>query len=346
MPAGRNREEQVVKKIAAIAVAVLVLLSGGAAVAYQRTIDPPGPPGEKVAVTIPMGSSTSRIAAILDEKGVVDSARAFRMYVRFKSAGPFQAGDYTLAKREKFEEIVKVLSAGPEIVQDRLTIPEGLTVEQIAERVGKLPGRSAEKFLEIAQSGEVRSEFQPDDVNTLEGLIFPDTYMLDRTDDERAILQRMVATFDRVATEVGVPNAGEGGRVTPYEAIVIASLVEREARIDEDRGPIARVIYNRLERDMLLQIDATVLYALGEHKNRVLFKDLEVESPYNTYQVKGLPPTPIAAPGRAALEAAMNPPENDFLFYVVVGEDGSHAFARTGAEHSANIRKAEQNGVR
>lgn len=334
------------KKIAIVAVALGVLLSGGVALAVQRAVDPPGEPGEEVALTIPSGTSTAAIADLLAAEGVIDSARNFRLYVRFKGAGPFQAGDYTLRKNSAFGDIVAVLDAGPEIVQDRLTIPEGLTLEQIAERVGKLPGRSADAFMAAAKSGEVRSEFQPEDVDFLEGLLFPDTYMLDRGDDEMAILQRMVATFDRVATEEGVQKAGQGGRVSPYEAIIIASLVEREARVDEDRGPIARVIYNRLEKGMQLQIDATVLYALGEHKNRVLFRDLEIDSPYNTYKVSGLPPTPIAAPGRAALRAAMSPPKNDFLYYVVVEADGSHAFARTGAEHQANIRKAKQNGVR
>ena len=330
--------------LAGLAVVIVGVL--GAGITVQRTVDPPGEPGDEVAVTIPAGSSTARIAAILDEKGVVDSARSFRIYTRLKNAGPFQAGDYTLRQRASFGEIVDVLSKGPKIIQDRLTIPEGLTLEQIAERVGKLPGRSADVFLAAAKSGEIRSTLQPDSVDTLEGLLFPDTYMLDRGDDEKEILQRMVSTFDTVAAEEGIDQAAEGGRVTPYEAIVIASLVEREARVPEDRGPIARVIYNRLERDMLLQIDATVIYALGEHKTRVLFRDLEVDSPYNTYKVKGLPPTPIAAPGRAALAAAADPPANDFLYYVVVESDGTHAFARTGAEHQANIRKAEANGVR
>ena len=334
------------RKALMIGLAVVIVGTLGAGITVQRTIDPPGAAGEEVTVTIPPGSSTARIAAILDEKGIVESARAFRIYTRLKGAGPFQAGDYTLRQRAAFGEIVEVLEKGPQIIQDRLTIPEGLTVEQIAERVGKLPGRSAEAFMAAVESGEVRSNLQPESVDNLEGLIFPDTYMLDRGDDEKEILQRMVATFDTVAAETGIDQAAEGGRVTPYEAVIIASLVEREARVPEDRGPIARVIYNRLERDMLLQIDATVLYALGEHKTRVLFRDLEVDSPYNTYKVKGLPPTPIAAPGRAALAAAADPPANDFLYYVVVEADGTHAFARTGAEHQANIRQAEKNGVR
>lgn len=334
------------KKVLLAGLAIVVLASGGGALAIQRTIDPPGEPGAEVAVSIPQGSSTARIAAILDETKVVDSARAFRAYVRFKGAGPFQAGNYTMRERSAFGEIIEALEVGPEIVQDRLTIPEGLTIDQVADRVGELPGRSAEAFLAAAESGEVRSALQPDSVELLEGLLFPDTYLLDRDDDEMAILQKLVATFDTVAAEVGLDNAGEGGRVTPYEAAVIASLVEREARVPEDRGPIARVIYNRLERRMPLQIDATVLYALGEHKDRVLFSDLEIDSPYNTYKIPGLPPTPISGMGRAALEAALDPPANDFLFYVVVEADGSHAFATTGAEHQANIRQAERNGVR
>lgn len=332
---------------AGLSLAVIVLLAGGVGwFTLQRQFDPPGPDGAPVRVVVPMGSSTQRIATILDEKGVVTSARTFRLYVRIYGGGPFQAGNYTLRRRQALRTVVATLNRGPEVTYDRLTLPEGLTLPQIAERVGKLPGRSAERFLAAAKSGQVRSRYQPASVDTLEGLLFPDTYQFERDDDETVILRRLVTTFDRVAGEVGIDAAGEAGLVTPYQAIIVASLVEREARVPDDRGPIARVVYNRLRRDMLLQIDATVLYALGSHKNRVLFRDLKVQSPYNTYVVKGLPPTPIAAPGRAALEAALDPPPSDYLYYVVVEANGRHAFASTGAGHAANIRLAEQRGVR
>jgi UPF0755 protein len=137
--------------------------------------------------------------------------------------------------------------------------------------------------------------------------------------------------------------------ISPYEAIIVASLIERETRFDDERAKVAQVIYNRLERGMKLQVDATVIYAMGrtgERNIRVLFKDLEVDSPYNTYKVTGLPPTPIAAPGRASLEAALNPEQGNLLFYVVTEESGRHSFAADSAGHAANIRKAEAAGVR
>ncbi len=332
-------------RIPAALVAVMVLGLAGLGWNVQRQFDPPGPDGPPVEVTIPLGSSAPRIAAILEREGVIDSTQAFRLYLRLNGGSGFKAGTYTLRKRQAFGRLVAQLRKGPDVVYDRITIPEGFTLSQIAERVGKLPGRSAEVFLSAAGSGEVMSEIAPDRTN-LEGLLFPDTYLFKRQEDERAVLRRMVERFDQVATEVGITQADETVGVSPYEAVIIASLVEREARIAEDRGPIARVIYNRLQKKMLLQIDATVLYALGAHKTRVLNSDLKVASPYNTYLHPGLPPTPIAAPGRAAMAAALAPPPSDYLFYVVVEANGRHAFASTSAGHAANIRQAEQNGVR
>jgi len=332
-------------KIPAALVAVMVLGLAGLGWNVQRQFDPPGPDGAAVEVTIPLGSSAPRIAAILDREGVISGTQAFRLYLRLHGGAGFKAGTYTLHKREAFDHIVARLRKGPDVVYDRLTIPEGFTLSQIAERVGKLPGRTADAFLAAAGSGEVKSEIAPNQTN-LEGLLFPDTYQFKRQDDERVILRRMVERFDQVAVEIGIPGAKGAVGVSPYEAVIVASLVEREARVDDDRGPIARVIYNRLEKKMLLQVDATVLYALGAHKTRVLNSDLKVASPYNTYLHPGLTPTPIASPGRAALAAALAPPPSDYLFYVVVEADGRHAFASTAAGHAANIRLAQKNGVR
>lgn len=322
----------------------VVVLGSGTALAVQRQLNPSGPPGEAITVVVPKGASTQEITVLLDDAGVVGSARAFRLYLRVKGEGGFQAGTYNLRKRQSFASVLSDLEDGPDIVYDRLVLPEGLRLTQIAERVGKLPERSADKFLGAAET--TRSSLQPNGVATLEGLLFPDTYLIQRGEDEAKILRRLVGSFERVAAEIDLTSAAAKLGITPYEAVIVASLVEREASVAEDRGPIARVIYNRLERDMLLQVDATVLYALGSHKTRVLFRDLEIDSPYNTYRVKGLPPTPIAVPGRAALRAALSPPTSDDLFYVVVEASGKHAFASTNAEHQRNIRLAEQRGVR
>ena len=336
--------------IALVAVVVLGLVGGGGALVYVKSqVDPSGPAGRRVTVEIPQGSSTARIASILDAKGVVTNARNFRLYVRVKGEGPFQAGSYSLRERSSFGDVVKVLEKGPKLTFQRLTVPEGLTVKQVAERVGRMPGRSAEKFLAVAGSGQVRSKYQPAGSTNLEGLLFPDTYNFEPKDDEKAIVERMVRSFEEAAAAAGIDQVAEGGLVDPYQAIIVASLVEREARVAEERGKVARVIYNRLAKNMLLQVDATVIYALGrtgEKGLRVLNKDLEVDSPFNTYKRPGLPPAPIAAPGRATLRAAVAPAEGPWLYYVVVEEDGTHAFATTLAEHNRNIATAAARGVR
>ena len=326
---------------------VVLLLVGAGALWLNRQVDPGGG-GRRVTIEVPEGSSAQRIAEILDDKGVVGNARVFRLYVQAKGAGPFQAGSYTLPRGAPFDDVITTLEKGPEDKVERLTVPEGLTLRQIAERVGQLPGRSAERFLEVAGGGEVRSRYQPQGSSNLEGLILPETYGIDEKDDERAILERMVGSFDQAAAQAGLDEVSQGGVVSPYQAVIVASLVEEEARVPEDRGMIARVIYNRLKARKPLEIDYTLIYAQGQsgEKNRVLNEDKKVDSPYNTYKVKGLPPTPIAAPGRPSLEAAIDPPDGPWLYYVVIDANGRHAFATTLDEHNRNIAVARANGVR
>ncbi|HUS60554.1 MAG TPA: endolytic transglycosylase MltG [Acidimicrobiales bacterium] len=341
-PMGRKRRWPWV--LLAMTIVGLLLLGLGAVV-LQRQIDPPGDPGAEVAVSVPLGTSVQGIASILDEKGVISNAKVFRYYARLKGIGGFQAGQYTLRQRTAYDDVISALRTGPKIDYQKLTVPEGLRLEEIADRVAKLPGRDREVFLAAARSGEVRSAFEPDGSNNLEGLLFPDTYFVDKGDSEREILERMVQAFDDAATKAGVLQAEKAVGLSPYEAVVVASLIEREAKLAADQPKVSQVIANRLAKGMLLQIDATVLYAIG-HKERVLFKDLEVDSPYNTYKVKGLPPTPIAAPGITALRAAVHPEPGPWIYYVVIKGDGTHAFAETAAQHAANIRLAEKNGVR
>ncbi len=329
---------------------VIGLIGAGLAyAAYQRQVDPAGPPGEALKLTVPMGSSTQRIGQLLESDGVITSASTFRYYIRLNGGGPFQAGEYTLNKNMSMGEAIAKLEKGPDLKFERLTIREGLVLPQIAEAVATLEGRSAEAFNAALESGKVKSKFQPAEITTLEGLLLPETYNLEPKDDEARILSRMVQSFDAVAEQAGVADAKAKVGISPYEALVVASLIERETRFDDERPMVAQVIYNRLKRKMPLGIDASIIYALGKSADsnvRVLFKDLEIDSPYNTYKRVGLPPTPIAAPGKASIEAALNPEPSEFLFYVVTEKSGRHSFAKTGAEHQANIRKAEAAGVR
>jgi UPF0755 protein len=325
-------------KILVIAVAVVALTTGaaGAWVFHKITTGANGP---EVTLTIPVGASTQQIAALLDDKKVISSAQLFRLYVKAKGAGAFQAGEYRFPRDISISSVVGILKKGPSVKFDRLTIPEGFTLKEIAERVGQLPGRAADRFMAAAQSGAVHSAFQPAGSNNLEGLLFPDTYYLDPKDDEATILRRMVELFDKQAREAGVAT---------YNQLIVASLVESEGKVAADRPKIAQVIYNRLAKGIKLQIDATVIYARGgvhRENGQVLFSDLKVESPYNTYLHEGLPPTPIASPGRAAMKAAVAPQEGPWLYYVKFQADGTHAFAVTLDEQNRNIADARRRGV-
>ncbi len=331
-----------------VVVLVLVLAVGAVFLWAKGKIDPSGDPGELVALTIPEGATTADIAELLASEDIISDATVFGYYVRLNGGASFQAGEYSLARNSAMGDVVEVLDQGPQITFDTLTVPEGLTLEEVAERVGTIERFSSERFLELAESGEVRSQYQPDDVDSLEGLLFPDTYRFDETEDEAALLRRMVELFDAVATEVGYGSVTPPNGLSTYETLVVASLIESEARVPEDRGKISRVIHNRIEDDMLLQIDATVIYARGGQRRpngQVLFSDLEVDSPYNTYKNPGLPPTPIAIPGRASLAAALNPTPGDWLYYVKYENDGTHAFSETNAEHNQRIAEAKARGV-
>jgi UPF0755 protein len=327
-----------------LAILAVVGLGGGMWVARQ--VNPAGGPGAKVAVDVEPGTSVAGVAARLNAKGVIKSARIFRLYLKLKGgAGAIQAGEYELPTNLSMGDARAALIRGPSIRFQKFTIPEGFTLDQIADRVGALPGRSRDRFLAAARSGAVRSKWQPPGKTNLEGLLFPDTYLVTDKEDETGIVRRLVDRFDQVADQVGLGAAAPPTGLSPYQLIVGASLVESEAKVNEDRPLIASVIENRLQKGMRLQIDATVLYALGVHKNRVLNSDLEVDSPYNTYKVDGLPPTPISAAGRASLEAMLNPANTTFLYYVLSDKNGKHAFATTPSEFEALKAEAHRKGL-
>ena len=324
---------------------VVLLIGLGAGLWLLRQVNPSGGPGEKVAVDIAPGTSVSAVASKLEDKGVITSSGIFRLYLKVRGgAGSIQAGEYELRRNLSMGEAKAALRRGPSIKFQKLTIPEALTLEQIADRVGELPGRSRDKFLAAARSGAVKSKYQPPGTTNLEGLLFPDTYLVTDKEDEAGIVRRLVNRFDQVADEVGIGTADRPNGLGAYQLIVAASLVESEAKVKEDRPLIASVISNRLTQGMRLQIDATVLYAIG-HKDRVLYKDLEVDSPYNTYRIDGLPPTPISAPGKASLEAMLHPEKTTYLYYVLSDKNGKHAFATTPAEFEALKAEARRKGL-
>ena len=235
----------------------------------------------------------------------------------------------------------------PSQVYAKAAIPEGLNLNEVADRLAKqVPRLNAQKFLATAKSGKVQSRWAEAGTTNFEGLLFPDTYQIAQDETEEQIFARMVKLMDTVGARAGLERAPQTVGVSPYEVLIIASIIEKEAKVPGDRAKIARVIYNRLEKKMPLEIDATVIYASGGVVRKVT-PDLiaKTDSPWNTYQHVGLPPTPIAMPGNASIEAAMAPAQGPWLYYVLTGTDGSHSFATTFEEHQANIKIGQKNGV-
>jgi len=308
-------------------------------------LDPPGDEGPELVVNVPQGASINDIARILEEDGVVANSTVFRYYLRYKDAGDFQAGNYVLNENMSVWRAKDVLLAGPASgpADDalRVVLPEGLTLAQVqSELLAQLPTFNPEDLARALAFPPVRSDYQPAN-STLEGMLFPDTYLLDSAtaDDEAALVVRLVDQFDTVASEVGLAAAPDTVGITPYEVVIVASLIEKEALISEDRAKIARVIYNRLGSGWPLQIDAAVRYAVNKPSEPLTLSDLRVDNPYNVYNRTGLPPGPIAAPGRASLEAALNPADGFWLFYARTDDPvvGAHTFSVNIDEHEAAV---------
>jgi len=273
----------------------------------------------------------------------------------------FYPGYFLLKPHDHMGNIMAVLNTPPEQTFTNVTFPEGFTLEQMAARLAeKVPRLDAANFLQQSVSGVVTSAFAPSGSTNLEGLLFPDTYQISGDDSATRVLQRMAGLMERVGRQEGISKSEAQLGYSPYEVLTVASMIEREAKVDADRPKIARVIYNRLKRKMLLQIDATLRY---KQDAALSISDLQkLDFPYNTYLYKGLPPTPIAQPGRASIRAALNPSPNpsagdpictglksnekcEYLYYVIADKEGGHVFAATFAQHEANIAKAKLAGV-
>lgn len=304
-------------------------------------------PGIPVTVEIPEGSTGQDIGAVLAAQGVVRSALEFEVAVRnVDAAQRLQAGNYELTTLMDPADVVAELVSGPGASVYRVTVIEGLRINEILTRLSESTPHSYADFEAALLDGSVTTSLtdlpEEPDLQDWEGLLFPDTYEFSQTASPEAILQRMASTMEQRVDSIDWSDWEELG-FTPYQGIVLASLIETEVRLDEERPLVSSVIHNRLAEDMALDIDATVLYALGTRSAADF--DREIDSPYNTYMYPGLPPTPIAVPGRASLEAAAAPQESPYFFYVLANEEGGHAFAETLDEHNANVAQAREDGI-
>lgn len=320
-------------------VGAAVLFAGAAGVLWWR-IRPVGGSGGARTVIVRPGESARQIGARLTEAGLLRDPESLVLAARLRGvADRLRQGEYEFTPSQSALDIVDTLARGEGILH-RVTIPEGFTVRQIAAAFAAAGLVDHDRFLDLALH---RGRLLPIlalaelPIDSLEGYLFPDTYALPRGLTEEEVLAGLLARFE-AAVGPDVRAAARSRGLTLHQLLTVASMIEREARVPAERPTIASVVYNRLRRGMRLEIDATVLYALGTHKEVITAADLAVSSPYNTYRHVGLPPGPIANPGLASITAAAAPADTPYLYYVL-RPNGSHHFSVTLQEHQEAVRR-------
>ncbi len=324
-------------RLVSVIVPIALLIGIGGLMYYYQSIGPVNVQnGETIVVEIPKGASTLKIARILKENHLIKNDLSFRILSKLsKAEGKMQAGRYQMNTKMNATEIIDNLIEGS-VLRDatKFTVPEGFELRQIADRLESLGLINRDKFMELANHGDFNYKFLqgiPKGENRLEGFLFPDTYEIAKGTTEEEILTKMLTRFDTVFTDAYYQRTKELN-MTIQEVLTLASIIEREAQLEKERPIISSIFHNRLNKGMLLQSCATVQYVLGERKVNLSLKDIDINSPYNTYKNIGLPPAPIASPGKASLEAALYPSKTDY-YYFVVKSDGEHFFSKTYAEH-------------
>lgn len=354
----RGQEARIVRRI--VSVICLLFLIATMTVGYlgfryvSLALQPLDPENTKLTdITIPIGSSTTTIGKILEENGIIKDANIFKYYVKFNNISGFQAGNYQFSPAMTLEEITASLQTGKIILEPifHITIPEGYTLEQIAERIAKHTEHTEEEILKTMDDPNFIKELQrkypdllTDEIfderlrHPLEGYLFPATYPFY---EENPSIEYIIETMLKQTRTVIQPYKAmlDEMDMTVHELLTFSSLVEKEAPKEEDRRLIASVFYNRLEIDMPLQTDPTVAYAIGQHLERTLDEHLAVDSPFNTYKYKGLPPGPIANSGKTSIIAVLDPAESDYLYFLAeYGTDTVH-YSKTLAEHEEKAKK-------
>lgn len=325
-------------------IAFLLMLFLLMAQLYWRALLSPAAMGKQVRekhIYIPERANCSMISEIMFRNEMVRGPEVLSIYARLHGVDQkLKPGRYLFNNGQSLPQIVSMLVAGPPDVIV-YTMPEGYNLTQLTELLVQKGLADREEFKKLlARSGSFAHPFLkklPPGVS-LEGYLYPDTYHAGGSTGEGQIIGMMLDRFDEQIKKLDYERKAAENNLTLHQAVTIASLVEGEAVVDEERPLIAGVIYNRLRLGMPLQIDATVEYALGTQKEKILYKDLEIDSPYNTYRVKGLPPGPINSPGEASLLAAVQPARTEYLYYVAK-PDGTHAFSSSLAEHNKNKQK-------
>jgi UPF0755 protein len=333
---------------------------------YLQQVNPSGQADASELFQVTENDDLSTLSKRLKIEGFIVNDSVFRSYASSEGGLEIIPGYYTLRPQDHMGNILRVLRTPPNDTLSKVTFPEGFTLAQIAERLNQgVPSIDAEDFLTKTGDTEmttsaVRSVYQPDSVTSLEGLLFPDTYLISGDKSATQVAQEMLKLMERVGRQEGLDDSLNLVGRSPYEVLIIASIIEREAKVPQDRPKIARVIYNRLTLGMPLEIDATLFY---KQNSELSFPALKaIDTPFNTYLYTGLPPTPISNPGRDSIAAALSPAPNPsagnalcleiqdgspciYLYYVLSDKDGNHKFAATFSQHQANVQAAIIAGV-
>jgi UPF0755 protein len=322
--------------VACLVGAVLVVVAAAGGWLWYTIYRDRSLPTAQTQVIVQRGDTFGEVARTLATQGVIPNALAFRALARMRAQeSDVRAGEYRFPPHQTEDEVLRALVSGGAQVAAWVTIPEGFTAAQIADRLQENGIGPAQPFLAAFLRDTIAIDGRR--TKSLEGYLFPSTYLIPLGASPQQVEEMLTDEFFKELPPDAAPRT-RALHVTVPQAVTVASLVEREAKVEADRPMIAGVIYNRLRLGMPLQVDATIEYALPRHKSELSFGDLKIDSPYNSYTHAGLPPTPIANPGRPSLDAALNPAKTDALYYVYCG-NGRHVFARTLAQHQANVAK-------
>jgi len=321
------------KKIVLFFILFSAVLAAIVTLSLFRTVDVP-----TTSIKIMRGETAGMIATKLHEQGIIRNRDIFYIYVKFsRSATELSYGNYLFEGRLSLLDVHKKLTSG-DVILHKVTIPEGLTVKKTAELLAAKNIGELDEFLKLGNDPEFAKKLTGFEINSLEGFLYPETYHFPSEATEAFILTHMVKQYFSATSNINfkpLPN------LDYYQTIIMASIVECEAKYVAEQPTIASVYLNRVEQKMKLQADPTVKYVLeqaGKTRKKIYYRDLEVDSPYNTYKYEGLPPTPICSPSLSAIEAVLNPAVTDYFFFFA-GKDGRHIFSQTYSQHLSKQRE-------
>ncbi|MEA4900437.1 endolytic transglycosylase MltG [Desulfitobacterium sp.] len=336
----KKGKHRVISIISIIVILLGLAVMGGGAWWYWAT-QPYSKQDASEIMAVTPGMTANQIGTELERRKLIRSAFAFRIIAtQLEADSKLYAGDYLLSANMSPEEMLTELLSGPKAEAIRVTIPEGYTTNQIIDLLVQKGIGTKEEYQKVITTDDFNYNFLQGiskDGHRLDGFLFPDTYFLNKKATPRSAIDSMLRRFEKELTPE-VKTQLQTMNMSTRDWVNLAALVEKEALRDEDRAMIASVLKNRLNINMPLQVDATIQYILGTPKAKLYNKDLKIESPYNTYLHTGLPPSPIASPGHASLDAVLHPENTDYLYYLAK-PDGYHVFAKTFDEHLQNQEK-------